>query len=96
MQPFINLSLSSRVHVSCKRLGGAFGGKIDQVNIVSTAAAVAAYKTRQPVRVQLDLGDNMTIIGGREPYLCTYKVPISLTHSFTNSLTWNLVPKGTL
>lgn len=66
----------NKVNVSCKRLGGAFGAKIDQCNIVSTAAAVAAYKTRQPVRLQLSLSDNMTIIGGREPYFCTYKVGV--------------------
>ena len=59
--------------VSCKRLGGGFGGKIDQCNMVSTAAAVAAQKLRRPVRVQLDLADNMKIVGGREPHLCTYK-----------------------
>ncbi|XP_063842980.1 xanthine dehydrogenase/oxidase-like isoform X2 [Scylla paramamosain] len=64
----------NQVHVSVKRLGGGFGGKIDQCNIVSTAAAVAAQKMRRPVRVQLDLSDNMRIVGGREPYLCTYKV----------------------
>lgn len=63
----------SRVHVSAKRLGGGFGAKIDQCNIVSTACAVAAQKMRRPVRVQLDLSDNMNIVGGREPYLCTYK-----------------------
>ncbi|KAG0710872.1 Xanthine dehydrogenase [Chionoecetes opilio] len=66
----------NQVHVSAKRLGGGFGGKIDQCNIVSTATAVAAYKTRRPVRVQLDLADNMTIVGGREPYLCTYKAGV--------------------
>lgn len=60
--------------MSCKRVGGAFGAKINQGKIVSTAAALAAYKTQRPVRLMLDLSDNMTIIGGREPYLCTYKV----------------------
>lgn len=65
---------NNKVHVSVKRLGGGFGGKIDQCNIVSTAAAVAAQKMRQPVRVQLDLSDNMKIVGGREPHMCTYKV----------------------
>ncbi|KAK3879999.1 hypothetical protein Pcinc_015481 [Petrolisthes cinctipes] len=66
----------SEVNVSCKRLGGAFGAKIDQCNIVSAATAMAALKTRRPVRVQLDLSENMTIIGWREPYLSTYKIGV--------------------
>ncbi|MPC17990.1 Xanthine dehydrogenase/oxidase [Portunus trituberculatus] len=64
----------NQVHVSVKRLGGGFGGKIDQCNIVSTATALAAQKMRRPVRVQLELSDNMRIVGGRESYLCSYKV----------------------
>ncbi|XP_042860846.1 xanthine dehydrogenase/oxidase-like [Penaeus japonicus] len=64
------------INVTVKRLGGAFGAKIDQCNIVTTAAAVAAQKVRKPVRVALDLDANMTIIGWREPYLCTYKVGV--------------------
>lgn len=63
-----------RVNVSCKRLGGGFGAKIDRCNIVATAAALAANKVHKPVRISLGLQDNMTIIGWREPYLCTYKV----------------------
>ena len=64
------------MHVSVKRLGGGFGGKIDQCNMVSTATAVAAQKMRRPVRVQLELSDNMRIVGGREPYMCTYKAGV--------------------
>nr|XP_053653015.1 xanthine dehydrogenase/oxidase-like [Cherax quadricarinatus] len=64
------------VNVSVKRIGGGFGGKIDRCNIVAAAAALAAFKVNQPVRISLDLGTNMTAIGWREPFLCTYKVGV--------------------
>ncbi|XP_069995409.1 xanthine dehydrogenase/oxidase isoform X1 [Penaeus vannamei] len=65
------------INVTVKRVGGAFGAKIDQCNLVTAAAAVAAQKVRKPVRVALDLDANMTAIGWREPYLCTYKVGVN-------------------
>lgn len=57
-----------------RRLGGAFGGKISRGNLVACAAAVAAAKTRKPVRVNLDLKAYMTLVGWREPYLVKYEV----------------------
>lgn len=57
-----------------KRLGGGFGAKIDQCNLVSTATALAAQKFRRPVRVALDLETNMTMVGWRDPFYFTYKV----------------------
>nr|XP_045608547.1 xanthine dehydrogenase/oxidase-like [Procambarus clarkii] len=62
------------ISVTVKRLGGAFGAKIEQGNLVATAAAVAATKVRLPVRVSMDLATNMAIFGGRDPFMSTYKV----------------------
>ena len=33
----------SSVHVTCKRCGGAYGGKVMRASLNSTACAVAAY-----------------------------------------------------
>lgn len=57
-----------------KRIGGGYGSKISRQHVVSTAAAVAAWKLRQPVRVVVDLNTNMTYAGWREPYLAQYEV----------------------
>ncbi|KAK7074021.1 hypothetical protein SK128_004963 [Halocaridina rubra] len=66
----------NRVNVTVKRIGGGFGSKISRCNIVATAAALGAQKTRRRVRLSLDYGDNMSIMGWREPYMCTYKVGV--------------------
>ena len=57
-----------------KRIGGGYGGKATRPNILAGAAAVAAKKVRQPVRIVLSLKDQMTMIGWREPYFTKYKV----------------------
>ncbi|KAG7171465.1 Indole-3-acetaldehyde oxidase-like [Homarus americanus] len=51
------------INISVRRLGGGYGGKISRENVVVTAAAVAAKKVKQPVRVTLDLSTNMTLVG---------------------------------
>ena len=63
-----------RVNVVVRRLGGAYGGKISRGTHIATACAIAAYTLGKPVRVQLDLADNMMMVGGRLPYYCKYKV----------------------
>lgn len=60
-----------------KRLGGAYGGKIFLQNSCATAAAVAAHKLRRPVRLWLNLEDNMKMLGKRNPYVFDYKVYLS-------------------
>ncbi|XP_042231221.1 xanthine dehydrogenase/oxidase-like [Homarus americanus] len=64
------------VNVTVKRIGGGFGAKIDQCNIISTAAALAATTIRKPVKIVVDLDTNMTIYGGRDPFYSTYKVGV--------------------
>uniref|UniRef100_K7FMW0 Xanthine dehydrogenase/oxidase n=1 Tax=Pelodiscus sinensis TaxID=13735 RepID=K7FMW0_PELSI len=64
----------NRILVRVKRLGGGFGGKESRSTIVSTAVAVAAFKTGRPVRCMLDRDEDMLITGGRHPFLGQYKV----------------------
>ncbi|XP_064107764.1 uncharacterized protein LOC135216406 [Macrobrachium nipponense] len=62
------------VNVELRRIGGGYGGKISRQNVTAAAAAVAAQKLFQPVRVVLDLNTAMTMTGWREPYLSKYEV----------------------
>lgn len=65
---------TNSINVSVRRIGGGYGSKISRQHIVSTAAAVAARKLKQPVRVVMDLTANMTYAGWREPYYSKYEV----------------------
>lgn len=67
---------SNKVKFTVKRLGGGFGGKINNGNLIFGAAAVAAQKFRQPVRINLDLKTNMSLMGWRDVYYFTYKVGV--------------------
>ncbi|XP_073194775.1 xanthine dehydrogenase/oxidase isoform X4 [Lepidochelys kempii] len=65
---------ANRILVRVKRLGGGFGGKESRNILLSTAVAVAAFKTGHPVRCMLDRDEDMLITGGRHPFLGCYKV----------------------
>ncbi|XP_042789247.1 xanthine dehydrogenase/oxidase-like isoform X2 [Panthera leo] len=65
---------ANRILVRVKRMGGGFGGKDTRSSLVSTAVALAAYKTGRPVRCMLDRDEDMLITGGRHPFLARYKV----------------------
>ena len=60
--------------MSVRRLGGGYGGKLQHPSRVASAAAVAALKLNRPVRIVLDIRTNMTLLGGRLPYLIQYQV----------------------
>lgn len=62
------------VNVEVRRIGGGYGGKISRAHVTLAAAAVAARKLEQPVRVVLDLNTAMTLTGWREVYLSKYNV----------------------
>ncbi len=64
----------NKVVVQSPRMGGGFGGKETQANTWSSLAAVAAWKTRQPVRVRLDRDLDMQLTGKRHPFLARFKV----------------------
>ena len=55
-------------------MGGGFGGKETQGNAFAAMVALAAVKTRQPVRIQLDRDLDMMITGKRHPFHATFSV----------------------
>ena len=61
-----------------KRVGGGFGGKIIRATFVASGCAVAAYVTKKPVRVVMDLETNMRMLGKRFPYLMKYEVRLDI------------------
>ncbi|XP_050804387.1 xanthine dehydrogenase/oxidase isoform X3 [Gopherus flavomarginatus] len=65
---------ANRILVRVKRMGGGFGGKESRSTLLSTAVAVAAFKTGHPVRCMLDRDEDMLITGGRHSFLGHYKV----------------------
>jgi xanthine dehydrogenase large subunit len=60
------------VTVECLRMGGAFGGKEVQANAWAAIAALAAWKTRRPVRVRLPRVLDMVLTGKRHPFFARY------------------------
>jgi len=65
------------INITVKRLGGAYGAKIVLPMHLATAATVAANKVKRPVRLWLNLEDNMKMLGKRNPYLFDYKIGLS-------------------
>jgi xanthine dehydrogenase large subunit len=62
------------VTVQCRRMGGGFGGKETQPALVAAAAAVAAHKTRRPVKLRLDRDTDMLMTGKRHDFIADYDV----------------------
>ena len=67
-------NLNFSINVSVKRLGGGFGAKVVLAMHIATASAVAANKIKKPVRLWMNLEDNMRMMGKRNPFLIDYKV----------------------
>jgi xanthine dehydrogenase large subunit len=63
-----------RVSVQALRMGGGFGGKESQANPYAAVAALAALKTKRPVRVRLSRHIDMQLTGKRHPMLGKYRV----------------------
>ncbi|EFA13013.1 xanthine dehydrogenase/oxidase [Tribolium castaneum] len=68
---------NNKINVTVRRLGGAFGAKISRNGLVSCAAALAAWKLRQPVKLSLSLQENMVAIGKRWPLSTDYEVGVN-------------------
>lgn len=64
----------NKVVVEAPRMGGGFGGKETQGNGWASLVALAAWITRQPVRVQLDRDIDMAVTGKRHPFYGKYEV----------------------
>eukprot|EP00268_Persea_americana_P065659 TRINITY_DN880_c1_g2_i1.p1 TRINITY_DN880_c1_g2~~TRINITY_DN880_c1_g2_i1.p1 ORF type:complete len:1016 (-),score=186.62 TRINITY_DN880_c1_g2_i1:301-3348(-) len=77
VQQCVSVALNCPQHkitVNVKRVGGAYGAKLNRTPPVAMACAMAADMLQKPVRLVLDLPTNMQLVGGRSPYLCRYKV----------------------
>ncbi|XP_073502610.1 aldehyde oxidase-like isoform X1 [Phyllobates terribilis] len=77
MQGLVARSLGipfNRINCHVKRIGGAFGGKIVKTAYLAAISAVAAQKTKHPIRCVLERDEDMLIKGGRHPYLGRYKI----------------------
>ncbi|MBY0337493.1 MAG: xanthine dehydrogenase molybdopterin binding subunit [Acetobacteraceae bacterium] len=62
-----------RVTVTCRRMGGAFGGKESNASWVAAAAAVAARLTGKPVKIRLSRRADMAATGKRHPFLYRWR-----------------------
>jgi len=70
-----NLNIpANKINISVRRLGGSYGGKILLPTHLASAAAVAANKINKPVRLWVDMEDNMRMFGKRTPYIFDYKI----------------------
>jgi xanthine dehydrogenase/oxidase len=67
----------NKVVVRVKRLGGGFGGKETRSVPLSAAVALAAKKTRRPVRYMLTREEDMMVSGQRHPFFAKWKVGVN-------------------
>ncbi len=68
---------SNRITCKTKRLGGGFGGKETRAAQFVYLAALAAKKTKRPVRCVLDRDQDTMITGGNHPYYGKYRVRLN-------------------
>jgi xanthine dehydrogenase large subunit len=59
----------NRVTVTCRRMGGGFGGKESNASWVAAAAALGARVTGRPVKLRLARRADMIATGKRHPFL---------------------------
>ena len=59
----------NRVTVTCRRMGGGFGGKESNASWVAAAAALGARLTGHPVKLRLPRRADMIATGKRHPFL---------------------------
>jgi xanthine dehydrogenase large subunit len=62
------------VKVECRRMGGGFGGKETQAGHLAVWAALAARKTKRPVKLRLDRDDDFMVTGKRHPFAYDWEV----------------------
>ena len=65
---------SHHVQVTCRRMGGGFGGKESQSALFACVAALAAKKLNRPVKLRLDRDDDFLITGRRHGFEFDYDV----------------------
>jgi xanthine dehydrogenase large subunit len=62
------------VTVETRRLGGGFGGKETQGNLMAAGAALVAKKTGRAAKLRLDRDDDMVLTGKRHDFVIDYEV----------------------
>ncbi|MCP4214438.1 MAG: molybdopterin-dependent oxidoreductase [bacterium] len=69
------LELSANmIEVKVHRIGGGFGGKQTRSAFISTPAAIAAWKHKRPVKIELFRNTDTTMVGKRHPFSGTYRL----------------------
>ncbi len=63
-----------QVQVSCRRMGGGFGGKESQSALWACCAALAAHKLQRPVKLRADRDDDFLVTGKRHCVYYEYQV----------------------
>ncbi|KNC55296.1 xanthine dehydrogenase/oxidase [Thecamonas trahens ATCC 50062] len=63
-----------QIEATCRRCGGAFGGKATRPIGVTSAVAVAATKLGRNVRCTLPITTDQAMVGGRSRYVADYTV----------------------
>jgi xanthine dehydrogenase large subunit len=64
------------VTVEVRRMGGGFGGKETQGNLIAAGAALAARATGRPVKLRLDRDDDMALTGKRHDFVIEYEAGV--------------------
>ncbi|EZF26342.1 xanthine dehydrogenase [Trichophyton rubrum D6] len=67
----------NKVVCRVKRLGGGFGGKGSRSVQIASICALAAKKTKKPVRCMLNRDEDIATTGQRHPFLCHWKVGVN-------------------
>ncbi|KAI5301359.1 hypothetical protein KEM55_002266 [Ascosphaera atra] len=67
----------NKILARTKRLGGGFGGKESRAAQLSSICALAAKKTRRPVRCMLNRDEDIITSGQRHPFRGDWKVAVS-------------------
>ena len=62
------------IQVSCRRLGGGFGGKETQSIIFAAVATLLAKKTKKPVKLRIPRETEFIVTGKRHDFLASYSV----------------------
>ncbi len=65
---------SNQVTVEVRRLGGGFGGKETQANLMAAGAALAARLTGRPAKLRMDRDQDMIVTGKRHEFRIAYDV----------------------
>jgi xanthine dehydrogenase large subunit len=73
----------NRVTVTCRRMGGGFGGKESNASWVAAAAAIGARVSGRPVKLRLARRADMLATGKRHPFLYRWTAGFDATGRIT-------------